>query len=208
MLKIVAIIMAGIYCSVPLVADAGLALSFFWFPLMLLLFFPIILIEAVVVQRKLRCAEIWPVLRATVAANVVSTILGIPISAASFLLIVTLSGSRSNFARAIFEASIWPWGASSAGTRAWAIPLADLVFFVLLVPCFVVSVWSERKVMARMLTTTTEASTLEFPSILVSRPAKIAEPAPLRQAVWSANVLSYLVIFSVFCLAALHFRAQ
>lgn len=174
---------------------------------MLLLLIPIIFVEAIVIRRRLRCAEMWPVLRVTAVANVVSTILGIPLTGAGYLLLVILSGSQNHFVKAAFEAVVWPWGASSAVTRAWAVPLADLVFLVLLVPYFLVSVWSERKVMERMLPVAAEASIFQIPSILVSPPTPMAEALPLREAVWVANVVSYVVMFGVFCLSALGFRA-
>lgn len=195
------------YRPIPLLADAGLSLAFLVSPLMLLLLIPIIFIEAVVIRRRLRCAEMWPVLRSTAVANVVSTILGIPLTGAGYLLIVTLSVFHNRFTRAVLETAIWPWDANSALVRAWAIPLADFVFLVLLVPYFFVSVWSEQKVMERMLPVATEASVLQIPSILFSAPTPMAEALPLWQTVWAANVLSYVVMFGVFCLFSLPFRA-
>jgi hypothetical protein len=192
---------------IPLLADAGLSLTFLVFPFTLLLLFPIIGIEAVVIRRRLQCAEMWPVLRATTVANLLSTILGIPLTAAVYLLMMLLSGSHNGVVTALLEVVVWPWDASSAVTRAWAVPLADLVFLVLLVPYFLISVWSEQKVMERFLPIAAEARVLQIPSILLSHPDPKADTLPLRQAVRDANILSYVLMLGVFCLSALSFRA-
>jgi hypothetical protein len=184
-----------------------LAVAFLVFPLMLLLLIPVIFIEAIVIRRRLGCVELWPLLRVTAVANVVSTILGIPLTGAGYLLVAILSGSRNHLVRAALEGFIWPWDASSAVTRTWAVPLADFAFLVILVPYFLVSVWSERKVFERMLPVAEEASIFQIPSILVSRPTSMAEALPLRKAGWVANVVSYVVMFGVFCLSAQGFRA-
>src|SRR5580704_18159473 len=135
--------------SIPLLADAGLSLTFLVFPFTLLLFFPIIGIEAMVIRKRLRCTEMWPVLRATTVANLVSTILGIPLAAALILLTGVLSNSHSASVNLFSGVIDWPWDANSAATKAWAVPRADVVFLLLLVPFFFVSVWSEQKVMER-----------------------------------------------------------
>lgn len=189
---------------VPLLADAGLALGFLVFPFMFLLFFPIVGI----IRRRLRCAEMWPVLRATTVANLLSTILGIPLTVILYYLLIALLGGSDNVAaRTLLDAIVWPWAARSAITRAWAVPLADVAFLVLLLPYFLISVWSEQKVIERFLPCAAEARALEIPSILFSRPDPKTDTLPLRQAVRDANIWSYAVMLGFFCLASLTFRA-
>ena len=191
----------------PLLADAGLSLTFLVFPFTLLLFFPIIGIEAMVIRKRLRCTEIWPVVRATTVANLLSTILGLPLAAALVLLTALLSSSHSATVKALVDAIDWPWDSSSAATKAWAVPIADLVFLLLLVPFFLVSVWSERKVMERFLPLAEEAKVSQIPAIIFSHPAPSRDTLPLRKAVRDANIWSYAVILAVFWWASLSFRA-
>ncbi len=193
--------------SIPLLADAGLSLTFLVFPFTLLLFFPIIGIEAMVIRKRLRYTEMWPVLRATTVANLVSTILGIPLAAALILLTGLLGNSHSARVNLFSGAIDWPWDANSAATKAWAVPIADVVFLLLLVPFFFVSVWSEQKVMERFLPVAEEARVSQIPSIIFSRSVPNRDTLPLRKAVRDANLWSYAMMLAVFWLAALSFRA-
>ena len=192
---------------IPLLADAGLSLTFLVFPFTLLLFFPVIGIEAMVIRKRLRCTGFWPVLRATTVANLLSTILGIPLAAAIFFVTALLSSSHGGGLTPLWEAMTWPWDASSAATKALAVPIADVVFLLLLVPFFFVSVWSEQKVMERFLRVAEEARVSQIPSIIFSHPAPKRETLPLRKAVREANLWSYALMVAVFWLAALSFRA-
>jgi hypothetical protein len=192
--------------TVPLLADAGLSLTILVFPFTLLLFFPIIGIEAMVIRKRLRRTEMWPVLRATTVANLVSTILGIPLAAALLLLTALPSSSHRAHLTALGGAVAWPWDASSAVTKAWAVPIADLVFLLLLVPFFFVSVWSEQKVMQRFLPVAEEARVSQIPSIIFSHHTSNRDTLPLRKAVRDANLWSYAMMLVVFWFAALSFR--
>ncbi|HUO60690.1 MAG TPA: hypothetical protein VMU24_08475 [Candidatus Acidoferrales bacterium] len=193
------------YRPVLLLADAGLSLTVLVYPFTLVLLIPIIIIEAAVIQRRLQYDEFWPVLRASAAANVVSTILGIPLTWVLYLLPFGFN-VQNRVADAVLDTVIWPWAAPSALTRAWAVPLADVVFLVLLVPYYFVSVWSESKVMERMLPLGAETTDGQMLPIALPQNKCAIEQSTLRRAVWVANLLSYALMFSVFCLSAFSFR--
>lgn len=193
--------------TISLLADAGLSLTFLVFPFTLLLFFPIIGIEAVVIRKRLRRMELWPVLRATAVANLVSTILGIPLAAALILLTAVPGASHSARMSVLSGVIAWPWDANSAAIKTWATPIADVVFLLLLAPFYFISVWSEQKVMERFLPVAEEARVSQIPSIIFSHPAPNRDTLPLRKAVRAANLWSYAMMLAVFWLAALSFRA-
>jgi hypothetical protein len=178
-----------------LLADAGVPMIFITWPGMVLLLLPIIAAEwAFIIHRT--SFKKTKVLRATVAANAVSTIVGIPITWGALLLcemgvLLTLAhvpklGNSSwnspleQIVRTILSA---PWIAPVENSGSWAVPLAALV---LLIPFYFVSVWVEQKIMEHMLPVTTS---------LNAQPSEVNEGV-LRGAVRGANLMSYGFLFA------------
>jgi hypothetical protein len=180
-------------------ADVGIPMIFVTFPAMVVALVPVIGMEALLIRRRLGYKP-WPVFRATAVANLVSTIVGVPLTWLALVACETFIGPAVSripgiqnwhgpVARVIgimFTAA-WlpPWGITSS-----SIPLAMLV---LLVPFFFVSVWSERLVMKHMLPVTAEE---------VMPEGQVSEQK-LRRAVRDANLLSYGFLFALTCMVLL-----
>ena len=168
-------------------ADAGIPMIAVTFPAMVVALVPVIAMEALLIRQRV-VYKPWPIFRATAAANLVSTIVGIPLT---WLALVACEmavpeihwhGPVARVIGFVFTAAWLP----PSGTPSSSIPLAALV---LLVPFFFVSVWSEWLVMKNML------------------PVSAAEVAPegevskrqLWRAVRDANFLSYGFLVALTC---------
>ena len=177
------------------VADAGIPMIFVTWPAMVAALVPVIVMEALLIRKRLGYKP-WPIIRATAVANLVSTIVGIPLTWLALVACeIFIGGAISRIpaverwhgpmARVItfvFQAAwLTPWG-----TTSLSIPLAMLV---LLVSFFFVSVWSERLVMQRMLPVTTADVVPE---------GEVSE-LNLRRATRDANLLSYGFLFALTC---------
>lgn len=177
------------------VADAGIPLIAVTWPAMVVALAPIIVMEALLIRKRIGYKP-WPIFRATAVANLVSTIVGVPMTWLALVAcemfigtavseIPAIQNSHSPLARVIafvFAAAWLPPGAKSS-----SVLLATLV---LLVPFFFVSVWSERYVMKRMLPVTNAE--------VVALEGEISE-LTLQRAVRDANVLSYGFLFAFTC---------
>jgi hypothetical protein len=179
-------------------ADAGVPMLFVTMPAMLIALAPIIGMETLLICRRLAYRP-WPVLRATAAANVLSTIVGIPITwlallACEMLIGITVSSipaldkSHSPAMQVVGFILSAAWLPPMTGNNWWAVPLATLV---LLVPFFFVSVWTEYYVMQRMLPVAATEAAQEGE---ISR-------GKLARAVRDANLLSYVFLFIFVCLS-------
>jgi hypothetical protein len=166
-------------------ADVGIPMIAVTFPAMVVALVPVIGMEGLLIRKRV-VYKPWPIFRATAAANLVSTIVGVPLTWLALLaceMVVPEIHWHGPVARAIafvFTAA-WlpPWGASS-------IPLAMLV---LLVPFFFVSVWSEWLVMKNMLPVSAEE---------VAPEGEISK-RQLWRAVRDANLLSYGFLVALTC---------
>ncbi|MDD5343479.1 MAG: hypothetical protein PHW12_03550 [Smithella sp.] len=163
-------------------ADAGLPMLVFLWPLSLLAIVPVILVESLVVHRKLNVG--WKKVIITVTrANLFSTIIGIPVAwllsvflEVSFaFLAIKIGGSKSyppdivgDVGSVIMAA---PWLGSS-GHGQWDIPVAIMVLFV---PCFFASYLIERWIICEKYTEINREQ--------------------LSKSVWNANLLSYALLF-------------
>jgi hypothetical protein len=176
-------------------ADAGIPMIFVTWPAMVIALVPVIALEALLIRKRVPY-EPWPIVRATAAANLVSTILGIPLTwlaLVAFEMVVSLALSlkpgihnwHGPVARAIGFVFSAAWLPPFGITRS-SIPLAALV---LLVPFYFVSVWSERLVMKRMLRVTTEEVA----------PEGGVSKTQLWRAVRDANLLSYGFLVTLTC---------
>ena len=173
-----------------MLADAGVPMIFITLPGMVLLLLPIIGAEAALIihRTSLRKGKVfW----ATAAANVVSTIIGIPLTWGVLFLCemglfealahTTKLGQRtwnSPLERVVGTILTAPWIAPVGDSGSWAVPLAT---FVLLIPFFFVSVWVEQKVIEHILPATTA---------LDAQLDEVNEKV-LRNAVRDANLMSY-----------------
>jgi len=162
-------------------ADAGVPMLFVTFPAMVVALIPVVLLETVVLARTLK-TRAAPLAKSAAIANVVSTIVGIPLTwvALVILELVTDGGSAYGLTTPLqkFLAVTWqaPWLIPYERELYWMVPAASLV---LLVPFFFASYFIEVPIVARF---------------------EKRFPAPqVRAAVFRANIASYmgLAIFNV-----------
>ena len=162
-------------------ADAGVPMLFVTFPAMLLALIPIVFVETLVLARLMKRSRISLVKSAAVA-NMVSTIVGIPLTWIALVLLEFLTGGgaghglRSPLEK--FLAVTWeaPWLLPYDSQLYWMVPTASLS---LLVPFFFASYFIEAPIVARYQ--------CDVPRALV------------RFAVFRANVASYigLTVFNI-----------
>jgi hypothetical protein len=182
---------------VAFLADAGVPMIFITLPGMIVLLFPIIAAEMVVIVRRTsvpRTKALWT----TAVANLVSTIVGVPLTWGVLFLCemglwTTLahtatfgnSSWNSPISRVVGTVLSAPWIAPVGDSGSWAVPLATLA---LLIPFFFVSVWVERRVMEHFINVTT-ATDVQHDEV---------NEKVLRNAVREANLVSYgfLVAFA------------
>jgi hypothetical protein len=184
--------------ALALLANAGVPMIFVTMPAMVIALAPIIAVEALLIRKRMTI-ETWPIVRATAAANVASTIVGIPLTwgilflcqmglglATSRIARLENSNVDSPLAQVIVTVLAPAWIAPTDEAGSWAVPLAALV---LLVPFFLVSVWLETLVMERMLPVTAGEILQE------GQVSKLS----LRRAVRDANLLTYAALFTIAC---------
>lgn len=178
-------------------ADAGIPMLPFAYPVILALLLPVIAIEAAYIRLKLG-TEWKNTISATAKANLVTMLLGFPLAWFIFLifemifwLILVRSGVQAHIH--------WPLGSrvtdllvviTSAAwmgpmEEKWAVPVA---FVVLLIPSFVLSGWVESR--------------------LLEKRKWLKHEAPSTRTVWQANVLSYIFLALVGCLALFKYIAH
>jgi hypothetical protein len=164
-----------------MIADIGVPMLYLQLPLLTIVLLPVIALETLVLQRRLRL----PVGRALVGAtlaNLASTFVGFPLAwSALFLLQLVTGGLRSwglgNPALRV-AAVTWqaPWLVPYDDDLYWMIPAASLT---LLVPCFPVSAWMEGRLLRWLWA---DAN---------------VKPAQIGSAVWLANGVSYGLLFAL-----------
>ena len=172
-----------------LLADAGVPMIFLTFPAMLALLIPIIFIEAWLCRKWLGLT-FWAAIKSNAAANVVSTLIGVPFAWGAALLfeffafgtimrIPAISRAadkwNSPLARVVGTVLAPAWLGPDEKNLYWMVPLATIV---LLVPTFVLSVWIETFVVDHMLNMPEGDSS----NLTSSR---------IRMAVRNANLVSY-----------------
>lgn len=154
-------------------ADAGVPMLFVTFPAMVLALIPIVLLESIVLSRVLQRKAV-SLATSAATANVVSTIVGIPITllALAFLQWATGGDTFHQFPKplAMFLAVTWqaPWLLPYGNQLSWMVPVASLV---LLVPFFFASYFIEAPIVARF--------------------QRQLPKAQVRRAVFQANAASY-----------------
>jgi len=119
-----------------LLADAGIPMIALTLPLMLILLIPVILIEAFLCKRWLRLTN-WEAMKSNTVANLVSTIVGVPLAWAIMLGLqfaamasvdqrTNLLNSNSPLATAVVFLLHSAWIGPAEGHNAWWIPAATL----------------------------------------------------------------------------------
>jgi hypothetical protein len=192
-----AVISTPLIGPLPLFADVGIPMLVITLPGMIALLLPVILIEGLFVAKRTPFPN-GQVFMATTEANVLSTLLGVPLGwCASFAFqAVVVFGfiGVSKIAPSLGEGDGWKSPAADVlGTvigaawvgegPKWTFPVAALA---LLGPSFLASVWIERKIMRRSLLATAAGS-----------PANGFTETQLRVVVRDANLLSYAFLVCV-----------
>jgi hypothetical protein len=172
-------------------ADIGVPMIFVTLPYMIIALVPVILLETIVLARKLGVAPKF-VVKTVSIANTVSTIIGIPITWFLLVVVEIVTGGGAAYGidtfRQRFLAVTWqaPWLIPYDSELHWMIPAATLV---LLAPFFFASWLIESKVAGRFLK--------EYPE------------GAVRRGMLAANGLSYLLLGLLdlaWLLAAQHHR--
>ncbi len=176
----------------PLLADAGVPMLVLTLPAMLILLVPIVLIEAWLCRRWLGVTN-WVALKCNTLANLVSTLVGVPLAWGTVLLFdflvlgtilripaVERASDKWNTPLAhIVGTILFPaWLGPDEKRLYWMIPLATIV---LLLPTFFISVLIETSVIGRMV------GTLEDGTSNLSSDR-------IRIAVRNANLVSYSLL--------------
>ncbi len=160
-------------------ADVGIPMLLYVWPASWILFVPIVLIEAVI-ARSVLVLPLGRSLRISFVANLVSTVVGIPLAWIAALIVeLLLAGigaglhavTRGYIPESVVAIAILTLAWIGPESRPWAVPAAALV---LCVPFFFASVYCERRVARRMVSPE-----------LYDR---------VRHWSWRANLVSYGVI--------------
>jgi len=173
----------------PLLADAGIPMIALTLPLMVMLLIPVVVIEGLLCKRWLGLTN-WEAMKSNAVANLVSTIVGVPLAWAIMLGLeftaiasvdqkTSVLDSSRPLATVIAFLLHSAWIGPVEGNNAWWIPAATLV---LLVPFFFVSYGLEYLVMAYMI---------GMPS---GGPENLAYPR-VKWAVRNANLVTYGTMF-------------
>lgn len=163
-------------------ADAGIPMIFLTFPSMLYALIPVVLIEAFVYAKTLKI-EYKQALRPSFFANLLSTLIGIPLAWALLFCVELLFMFVSSFSPLTREAGTLQkiletvlgaaWLGPYEGDLWWMIPTAAAVG---LIPAYFVSVYIEFKVTKRYL------------------PAQ--DPIALKKAVKTGNLITYALLLA------------
>jgi len=178
-------------------ADAGVPMLPFAYPVILVFLLPVIAIEAAYIRLRLHTA--WGnTIAATTKANLVTMLLGFPLTWLIFFLLemifwVTLdfSGIETHFHWAlnprITDFLMVAMSAAWMGPveEKWAIPVA---YVVLLIPSFLLSGYLEAR--------------------LLGRQGWLQVEGRSASAVWQANVLSYIFLAMAGCIALVKYTAH
>lgn len=148
--------LAYLLFSSPAYANAGLPMIVIMWPIFWLALLPIILIEAFAMKAQLQGITFTNLLKAVTAANLISTLVGIPFVWGTMVAIeLMVPGGGSPYDSL---GPFWQYFLGVTLQAAWLIPYEDqfywmipTAFMVLLVPCFYMSYMSERIVNLSML---------------------------------------------------------
>lgn len=157
-------------------ADIGVPMIFITLPSMLVALLPVIQVEAFVLGRKLGVAH-RTVIKAVSIANIVSTIIGIPVTWFLLVLVEMFTGGGGAYGiettKQRFLAVTWqaPWLIPYEHDLDWMIPAATLF---LLIPFFFASWLIEERIVRAFL--------------------KESDPRSVKRGMFAANGASYLLL--------------
>lgn len=203
-----------LFCPLAASADAGIPILPIAYPIVLFFLLPVIAIEAVYLQMRLR-AGWWRTLKATSIVNAVTLVLGYPLAwVASYLIelilvLVVVLMKKAGLGR-VFGARIY-W--LSVLSPAWLGSVDSLwpilaAFVALLVPAFLLSGYVEGHMLQRYDLLSPLSWQQSSPNeVLPSQEYLREEEKKRKREVWRANLLSYIFLAAVGCLALyLRFR--
>jgi hypothetical protein len=158
-------------------ANAGVPMIFLVWPIFGISLIPIIAIESWVLINRLKSTFHWRMVRVTTVSNLVTTIIGIPVT---WLILVCIEFAISRgrpsypslpkFWEDVLGVTLHaPWLAPVEGSLHWMVPVA---FMFMLIPFFIMSYWVEAAISVQML-------------------KKYHKRTEVRKAVWDGNVASY-----------------
>ncbi len=157
-------------------ADAGVPMLFLTLPAMLIALIPIIVVEAIVLGRRLGSSTVSR-LKSVAIANMASTVVGLPLTWAALVALQLVTGGGASYGLATpaqkLLAVTWqaPWLIPYEKDLYWMLPAASIV---LLVPFFFTSYFVEAPIVTRL-----EAAYAR---------------AQVRAAVLRANIYSYSLL--------------
>ncbi len=157
-------------------ANAGVPMIFLAMPAFGLSIIPIIVIEAMYLSKKLELT-IYTAFKTTTLSNLISTIVGIPLTWLLLVLIQMLAGGDGGFGldttlgKVLSVTLQAAWLIPYESDLHWMIPVAGLV---LLVPFFFTSWWSEYLLSKKML--------------------KAHSTQRIKVAVRNANIITYTLL--------------
>lgn len=167
---------AGIVFASAAHADSGVPMIFVTIEGMAWALIPIVIIETFI-NRKVLKIPFWRTAWVTAVANLVSTFIGIPLAWLVFMLIQMYSGGGKAYGLDTlaekFLAVTWqaPWLIPYGDALNWMIPAAQ---FVLLIPFFFVSYFTESSIIQAML--------------------RQRDVLLVREAAWRANGVTYTIL--------------
>jgi hypothetical protein len=214
-LEIVCVVAAVVlFCPLAASADAGIPMLPIAYPIVLSFLLPVVVIEAVYLQMRLG-AGWWRTLKAASIVNAVTLVLGYPLAwVASFLIELILvflvvlmekAGLGRLFGDRIYWLSVLSPAWLGSVDSLWPILVA---FVVLLVPAFLLSGYVESHMLERYDLLSTLSWQQSSPDeALPPREYLRREETQRKREVWRANLLSYIFLAAVGCLALyLRFR--
>lgn len=174
-----------------MLADVGVPMIFIQMPAMVFAFIPVFVVEALVIRRWLALTY-SDAFKGSFLANLFSTLIGIPLAWLIMLLlefIVALPAAMAanhwhwNWLNSpVLDILLFPitiaWLGPDEQNLYWLVPIASAL---LLVPSFFVSVWLERWAYKKSW------ANLNL------------ESAKIRNAVFKANLVSYVILFVIAC---------
>jgi len=179
-----------ILLAVPAKADAGVPMLLVTWPGMLLALIPIVVIEAWIMRPRLELTS-GKALKIAAIANLVSTVVGIPLA---WLVLVGLELLSTHGGSASFGLStVWqrilsvtvqaPWLIPYESDLYWMVPAATLA----LLPANFLASWGIEYAVIRML--------LRIPASSIFETERMSSPGrPVRNAVFLANLGSYMIL--------------
>jgi hypothetical protein len=170
----------------PLIANMGVPMIFVEMPGMVVALIPIIVLEAIVINRVLALSY-RDSFRGVTLSNLASTFIGVPVAWCIMLVLqfaVTIPlfmvskhhSPNSPVIAVIGYLSSIAWVPPAGAYTHWLIPAASAL---LLIPCFIVSLWIERRICIASW--------------------RGSDASSVRRGVFYANVASYLLLFVVAC---------